>query len=138
MRRTGLVAPRHVGSSQTRARTRGPCIGRRILNHGATREALKQYALDGGRGALISTWHPASSSPYRPGTVHELAAGLQTRLSNPASEGLVPACSSRTPIPQEEESERPAWSPAPLLDHTLDPGVLEFPAQTDSEPDSHV
>ena len=36
---TGLVAPRHVGSSQTRTRTRVPCIGRRILNHCATREA---------------------------------------------------------------------------------------------------
>ena len=35
----GLVAPRHVGSSRTRARTRVPCIGRRILNHCATREA---------------------------------------------------------------------------------------------------
>ena len=34
----GLVAPRHVGPSQTRARTRVPCIGRRILNHCATRE----------------------------------------------------------------------------------------------------
>ena len=31
---TGLVAPRHVGSSQrTRDRTHAPCIGRRILNH---------------------------------------------------------------------------------------------------------
>ena len=37
---TGLVAPRHVGSSQTRARTHVPCIGRQILNHCATREAL--------------------------------------------------------------------------------------------------
>ena len=37
---TGLVAPRHVGSSQTRARIRVPCIGRQILNHCATREAL--------------------------------------------------------------------------------------------------
>ena len=37
---TGLVAPRHVGSSQTRARTRVPRIGRQILNHCATREAL--------------------------------------------------------------------------------------------------
>ena len=37
--RTGLVAPRHVGSSWTRARTRVPCIGRQILNHCATREA---------------------------------------------------------------------------------------------------
>ena len=37
--RTGLVAPRHVGSSLTRARTRVPCIGRWILNHCTTREA---------------------------------------------------------------------------------------------------
>ena len=37
---TDLVAPQHVGSSQTRARTRVPCIGRQILNHCATREAL--------------------------------------------------------------------------------------------------
>ena len=36
---TGPVAPRHVGSSQTRARTQVPCIGRQILNHCATREA---------------------------------------------------------------------------------------------------
>ena len=36
---TGLVAPRHVGSSQTRTRTRVPCIGRQTLNHCATREA---------------------------------------------------------------------------------------------------
>ena len=34
----GLVAPRPVGSSRTRARTRVPCIGRRILNHCTTRE----------------------------------------------------------------------------------------------------
>ena len=38
---TGLVAPRHVGSSQTRAWTRVSCIGRQILNHCATREAPK-------------------------------------------------------------------------------------------------
>ena len=35
---TGLVAPRHVRSSWTRAQTHVPCIGRRILNHWATRE----------------------------------------------------------------------------------------------------
>ena len=39
----GLVAPRHVGSSQTRARTHVPCIGRQILNHCATREAQGLY-----------------------------------------------------------------------------------------------
>ena len=37
---TGPVAPRHVGSSQTRAQTRVLCIGRQILKHCATREAL--------------------------------------------------------------------------------------------------
>ena len=37
---TGLVAPWHVGSSQTRARTCVPCIARLILNHCATREVL--------------------------------------------------------------------------------------------------
>ena len=36
---TGPVAPRHVGSSQTRARTRLPCISRQTLNHCTTREA---------------------------------------------------------------------------------------------------
>ena len=35
----GPAAPRHVGSPQTRARTRVPCISRQTLNHCATREA---------------------------------------------------------------------------------------------------
>ena len=35
---TGSVAPRHVGSSWTRAQTRVSCIGRWILNHCTTRE----------------------------------------------------------------------------------------------------
>ena len=51
---TGPVAPRHVGSSQTRARTRVPCISRQILNHCATREApstvLNSENLAGGGG----------------------------------------------------------------------------------------
>ena len=38
--RTGLVALWHVGSSWTRAQTCVPCIGRQILIHCATREAL--------------------------------------------------------------------------------------------------
>ena len=36
--RTGLVAPRHVGSSRARDQTHVPCIGRQILNHCTTRE----------------------------------------------------------------------------------------------------
>ena len=41
--RTGLVAPRHVGSSWTRAQTRVPCIGRWILNHCTTREVQSNF-----------------------------------------------------------------------------------------------
>ena len=37
---TDPAAPRHAGSSQTRARTRVPCTGRQTPNHCATREAL--------------------------------------------------------------------------------------------------
>ena len=37
----GLVALRHVGSSQTRDQTCVPCIGRWILNHWMTREVLQ-------------------------------------------------------------------------------------------------
>ena len=36
---TGPAAPRHAGSSQTRARTCVPCTGRQTLNHCTTREA---------------------------------------------------------------------------------------------------
>ena len=39
----GPAAPRHVVSSQTRARTRVPCISRQILNHCATREARSAF-----------------------------------------------------------------------------------------------
>ncbi|XP_032509434.1 DNA polymerase epsilon subunit 4 isoform X2 [Phocoena sinus] len=40
---TCLATPRHVGSSWTGARTCVPCVGRRTLNHCATREALSWY-----------------------------------------------------------------------------------------------
>ena len=42
---TGLVVPRHVGSSHTGARTRVPCISRQILNHCATREAPVDFLM---------------------------------------------------------------------------------------------
>ena len=45
---TGPAAPWHVGSSQTRARTRVPCISRQILNHCATREAPRPGDSDAG------------------------------------------------------------------------------------------
>ena len=40
MQQMGLIALRHVESSQTRDRTHVPCIGRRILNHRTTKEVL--------------------------------------------------------------------------------------------------
>ena len=39
LRHMGLVAPWHVGSSQTRNRTSVPFIARQVLNHWITREA---------------------------------------------------------------------------------------------------
>ena len=41
----GPADPRHAGSSQTRAWTRVPCIGRQILNHCTTREAPRPHIL---------------------------------------------------------------------------------------------
>ena len=46
-----------MGSSQTRARTRVPCIGRQILNHCATREAL---------GWLFQSYVRCLVPPYLP------------------------------------------------------------------------
>ena len=40
--RMGLVAPWHVGSSQSRDQTHVPCIDRRILNHCTTREVPRK------------------------------------------------------------------------------------------------
>ena len=37
---TGLAAPRHVGSFQTRDQVHAPCMGRWILIHCTTREVL--------------------------------------------------------------------------------------------------
>ena len=42
----GLVAPRHVGSSWTRAQTGVSCIGRQVLNHCATRAVPHTYYLN--------------------------------------------------------------------------------------------
>ena len=41
---TGLVAPWHVGSSQTREKTHVHSIGRQILKHWTTREVLYTFS----------------------------------------------------------------------------------------------
>ena len=71
---TGLVVPRHVGSSQTRDRTRVPRIGRQILNHCATREVPRSYFCcevfiqpihNPEQLNMFRTWTPFSLSGYQ-------------------------------------------------------------------------
>ena len=88
---TGLVAPRHVGSSWTRARTHVPCIGRRILNHCATREALlmsSQGALRSLTRTQASTigrrlpWRSSMGVPWaRPNSLRSDLGSIQTQRS---------------------------------------------------------
>ena len=59
---TGPVAPRHVGSSQTRARTRVPCTGRQTPNHCATREALPRILIPYNYLFAVSTPHSVTAS----------------------------------------------------------------------------
>ena len=56
----GLVGPRHVGSSWTRAQTWVPCIGRWILNHCTTREAPLYFSLK--QSLLLSNYCPFINS----------------------------------------------------------------------------
>ena len=62
--RTGLVAPRHMRSSWTRARTHVPCIGRRILNHCATREVHIYQFLNKQFRSEFGRWQPQTSSTH--------------------------------------------------------------------------
>ena len=65
---TGLVAPWRVGSSRIRARTRVPCIGRRSLNHCATRE------VPGDKSLKSSVW------PYGMNTLRHIAPVCPTAV----------------------------------------------------------
>ena len=53
----GPVALRRVGSSQTRARTCVPCIGRQTLNHCATREALASLLWGTSQSVFLVIFH---------------------------------------------------------------------------------
>ena len=58
---TGLVAPQHVGSSQTRAQTHVPCISRRILNHCAGFSSCSMRAQELWHKGLVALRHVGSS-----------------------------------------------------------------------------
>ena len=62
---TGLVAPQHVGSSWTRARTCVPCIGRWILDHCATREVQVESSWGSWGWAFVNIW-PGVTPPTCP------------------------------------------------------------------------
>ena len=51
----GLVTPGHVGSSQSRDRTRVPCIGRRVLNY-CTNGGAPYLFLKNNSGLFIYFW----------------------------------------------------------------------------------
>ena len=59
-----------MGSSRTRTRTHVPCIGRRILNHCATREVPRFY--------LLTYLLPASTSPPPIWKVGSVTAGISS------------------------------------------------------------
>ena len=73
---TGPAAPRHVGSPQTRARTRVPRTGRQTLNHCATREVPACRILTG-------AVHAASSSLTRDRTPGPLQWALRVLPTGP-------------------------------------------------------
>ena len=102
---TGLVAPRHVGSSQTRARTRVPCVGRQILNHCATMEAQK-WTL------LLSSFYREKTKAQRsegicPRSHSQEVAGGRWDSSHVWLQGLNSACTVYTPFWSETI---PLWS----------------------------
>lgn len=80
---TGLAAPRHVGSSPTRDRTRVSCSGRRILYHRVSREVLEFILTvfpDSGQAigwdiAVLVRAHYQCLSPAAPCSPSEAQAG---------------------------------------------------------------
>ena len=79
MWRACLVAPRHVGSSRTRAQTRVPCIGRRIPHHCTTREAPTLLFLTANHVSALppATW----SGSFNGGLEGRLQAGERRDFS---------------------------------------------------------
>ena len=108
---TGPAAPRHVGSSQTRARTHVPCIGRQTLNHCATREApsdlLRSQKTDSLSGSVkLESINQLLRSPVSEG--RRLFSGMQItsagtgNISQPLPFPLppVPELASISVVPQ--------------------------------------
>ena len=125
---TGPAAPRHVGSSQTRARTRVPCIGRRILNHCATREggagdflrsvsSQKTHSLIEVRCVPVETIHDESSENENPVFCFFFfkywAGWVRIQLNRDMGVGS-PECQGECCLIQESFLSEPVLSDGPL------------------------
>ena len=85
-----------MGSSWTRARTRVPCIGRRILNHCATREvpSLKLLCLSNSQSLFL-----VASSRLGRAKTHYCSKGMGNAHTHvQAPKGLLIACPFRSPV----------------------------------------
>ena len=119
----GLVVLRHVGSSWTRVWTCVLCIGRRILYHWATREALGTWIL---KGTLINAGRPcdlcrAESSNGETGALRKV---LDTRL--PASPTSVYLSGWSEDL---AELWKPRWDGLPTQDRDFTGKNYQFKAQ---------
>ena len=116
----GFAVPQHVESSRTRARTRVPCIGRQILNHCTTREALGgpflaeqvhfRVGVPAGRQLSLAPPVPSWESPsWRTEAPRVRATGFRGKASNlhlPANTFPPPKLSFQSPIWQLAGSHR--------------------------------
>ena len=119
--RMGLVAPGHVGSSQTWARTYVLCLGRQILNHWTRRKSqdelfgllsslrypqcLEQGQVmeticqgGGGRGAPGASLPPSPSLRRSPTSLPTLARVSATCLLSSMEETRVPGWGTTAPL----------------------------------------
>ena len=109
---TGPAAPRHVGSPQTRARTRVPRIGRQTLNHCATRKAPLRKSL---KGELEEWLHQVCVSTDRCGFgMAQVRAVLDYRKRDQLAECGCDLSEWEEKRPKVSACLKFLWSPTPL------------------------
>ena len=123
---TGPVAPRHVGSSQTRARTRVPCIGRQTLSHRATREApfssfiAEKNGAGSGSGVCPVSKLSGPTQVWRGGVSDSRASSTPNVHRTPCF--LSPQCRGDPGSPGPAGSEPSPGAPVALADSPAEGG----------------
>ena len=137
---TGLFAPRHVGSSQTRARTRVPCIGRQSLNHCATREAPRSIfnciSITANGFGDCRQLHLCITKSQMGSFYKMMLYSLSTsKTRNPGLERRSNLPKITRFLDSKPSKRSPNYLlPLELLVCSLTPGILKFSAQTDPMP----